>query len=234
MTREVTIALAADGRGWVNGVEVRGDDPDATRAAALGQVRRIAAQRRRPVLVAATEPDGRHWRFVVTTDGEVLEPNEARELTRDPDAEEVPAAYAERAAAVCAALDGGQEHVGLGLAVTLEEDIVKDHGSEHPYRWRARELRAHAAVVCGLPGTGCELYLEAARGWAEVQSPAYWGAVRRAYALWHQATEQQARMVWLGEQLREVLELAGKGRDFEARAAVVQRVDELRLGDIAG
>ncbi|ORT54189.1 hypothetical protein [Streptomyces sp. CB03238] len=234
MTSEVTITIAADGRGWVDGHEVRGTNGtlEDAHAATLAHVVRIARQRRRAVKVTATEPDGRRWAFVVTTDGDVLEPHQATHLTQDPDAEDVPAAYAVQVAAVCAALDSGREHAGMGLALKLEGEVVGRHGGDHPYVWRVRELRAHAAVVCGLPGTGCELYLEAARGWAELHSPAYWAAVRRAYALWHHATEQPARMVWLGEQLKEVLELGGP-RATSARTHVVQRVDELRLGDIA-
>ncbi|MGW5679226.1 hypothetical protein ACWEV4_29800 [Streptomyces sp. NPDC003860] len=232
MTGTVTIALAPDGRAWVDGVELRAGSGGA-RATALAQVHRIAQRRRRAVLVAATEPDGRRWQFVVTVDGDVLEPHEATELMRDPDAEAVPAAYVARAAAVSSALAAGRAQEGLRLAIALEQDASVEHGTGHPYRLRARELRAHATAAAGLPGTGCELYLDVARGWADMRSPAYWGAARRAYALWHQADEQQPRMVWLGDQLREVLEAGGE-RAGRARAAVVRRIDELRLWDATG
>ncbi|MEU8623057.1 hypothetical protein [Streptomyces sp. NPDC048623] len=235
MSRQhVVVALAADGRGWVDGVEVRGGtDTESARAAVLAHVGRIARKRRRPVPVSATDPDGHRWTFVVTTEGEALEPHEARGLTSDPDAQDVPAAYAEQAAGIRAALDAGREYTGLRLAAELEQQIAKEHGDDHPFRLRALELRAHAATVAGLPGTGAELYLEAARGWDTLASPAYWGAAQRAYALWHRASEQAPRMIWLGEQLRDVLVLGGE-RTAEARAVVLRRIDELRLEEPQG
>ncbi|MER7959325.1 hypothetical protein [Streptomyces sp. NPDC096030] len=230
MTCWATVELAEDGRrGWVNETEICSDQPGGARAAAITRIRGIARQRRRPVLVAATEPDGHRHHFVVTAEGTILKTHQASGLIRDPDAEETPAAYAARACAVCAALQSGQERTGLGLAVRLEKDIARAHGRDHPYRWRALELRAHAVALCGLPSTACELYLGAAKGWAALASPAYQGAARRAYALWFQAGEQQTRALWLGEQLRDVLGLGGDEAS-SARMAVVHRISELRWG----
>ncbi|MFC9431514.1 hypothetical protein [Streptomyces sp. NPDC056987] len=229
-THEVMVALAADGRAWVDGVEVNAGHGtlEESRAAALEQVRRIVRQRRRAVRVAATDPDGSLWRFGVVLDGTVVTPEQVQEAMTDPDAVEVPAAYQHRAAAVSAALDGGQEHIAMRLALLLEEDAAQEHGPEHPYVLRARELRAHATAECGLPSAGAELYLDAARGWARLHSDAYWGAVQRAYALWHRAAENEARMVWIGEQLVDVLREAGDRSHMPIRT-VLRRVDELRF-----
>ncbi|MGW2207571.1 hypothetical protein [Streptomyces sp. NPDC001774] len=166
----------------------------------------------------------------MTAEGELLPTHLAAcELTRDPDAEEIPAAYTSRVFAVRAALEHGhdQQRTGLGLAANLEKDIVRAHGRNHPYRWRALELRAHAAAVCGLPGTACELYLGAARGWACRNSPAYWGAAERAYALWRHGSEPHSRMKQLAEALLDVLHLAGDEAS-RARTAVMRCVGDVQ------
>ncbi|MCW8383962.1 hypothetical protein [Streptomyces justiciae] len=228
----VTVALATDGRSWVNGSELRsaadGTLPGA-RAVAFEEVTRIARQRRHPVRVEATDPDGTVWHFVVTEDGGVHDPDKARQLRVDPDAVEVPAEARSVVDEVVTAIEGGREHVAMKMARRLEEDLVARHGAGHPYALRALELRAHAVFACGMPSIGCELYTTAARGWHEVGSEAYWGAAQRAYALWHRiGDEPPAGTVWLGQQLVEVLELGGP-RTSDTVRAILSRIDTLRL-----
>ncbi|MGW2865598.1 hypothetical protein [Streptomyces sp. NPDC001205] len=158
----------------------------------------------------------------------ILDPDQTRQLMADPDALNAPAAYRQRIEAIVAAIDGDQEHIAMNLARRLEESAAAEHGSAHPFVWRVRELRAHATYVCGLPGAACELYLEVARGWHHMDSPAYWGAAQRAYALWHATNDERGRMVWLGEQLVDVLRLAlPDHRANTALAEVLRRVDDI-------
>lgn len=228
----VTVALAADGRSWVDGSELR-SAPDGTlpgaRAAAFAEVARIARQRRSPIRVEATDPDGTVWRFLVTEDGDVHDPDKASELKVDPDAAEIPPEYRAAVSEVVEAIEGGREHVAVKAARRLEEDAIARHGTGHPYALRALELRAHAVYVCGMPSIASELYAEAARGWHTLGSTAYWEAAQRAYALWHRiGDEPPAGTVWLGQQLVEVLELGGR-RTRESVRALLRRIDELRL-----
>ncbi|MFE0107110.1 hypothetical protein [Streptomyces sp. NPDC059009] len=231
----VTIALASDGRSWVDGTEVQATEGglDQARAAAMGHVAQIARQRRGPVRVEATDPDGAVWRVVVDPERGILEPGEARELPDDPDANAVAAAYAQGVAAVNQALADGLELVATRRACELEAEAIAQHGSDHPYVWRTRELRAHTAYRVGMAGMACELYLEAARGWRELGSDAYWGAIQRAYAMWHHTQDEEGRTVWLGEQLVDELRLgasrAGGGKSAGTLRAVLRRIDELRM-----
>ncbi|MFH8993148.1 hypothetical protein [Streptomyces sp. NPDC017940] len=229
----MAVALAHDGRSWVDGVELRrtgsGTLQDA-RAAALAHVGRLARERRRPVHVEATEPDGRLWHFVVGPDGDVLEPTDARGLADDPDACTVPPALRPATDEISEAIDSGREHVAMKLARRLQEDLEAEHGPTHPMSLRARELRAHAAYRCGMPGVGCELYIEAARGWLELSSTTcVVEAVQRAYALWHQIQDEPARIAWLGEQLADLLTRGGSERTRAAASVVLRRVDEVRI-----
>ncbi|GAA0617417.1 hypothetical protein GCM10010394_54510 [Streptomyces crystallinus] len=220
----VTIALAADGRGWLDGVELAGDN---ARAAALAAVRRIATDRRRPVRVQATEPDGSVWHFMVGPDG-ILDAEQEHQALTDPDAHAVPPAYRAAVEAVVAAADGDQEHIAMLLAARLELRVMAEHGAGHPYVWRARELRAHLTYVYGKPGAACELYVEVARGWAECASDEYWAAAQRAHALWHATADERWRLVWLGNQLADLLRLApDPERAMRALREVLRRVDEL-------
>lgn len=232
----VTIALASDGRGWVDGTEVNVEEGglDDARAAAMGHVVLIARQQRRPVRVEATEPDGAIWRFVVDPERGVLNPDEVRELPDDPDATAVATAYAQSVDAVNQALADGQELIATQLAGQLENEAIARHGKAHPYVWRTRELRAHTAYQVGLAGMACELYLEAAEGWRVLGSDAYWGAIHRAYAMWHHTQDEEGRTVWLGEQLVAELRLgaamAGGGRAAGTLRAALRRIDDLRMG----
>ncbi|MFD8386182.1 hypothetical protein ACFV2X_48080 [Streptomyces sp. NPDC059679] len=227
----MAITLAADGRGWVDGVLVA-TEPDSTlaetRAAALRQCAQVAQDKRRSVWVEATDPDGRAWALAVHPSGQVQDAAEAAELVADPDGEVTPKAYREQVAAAVEAVERGQEHVGMRLARSLETELVARYGAGHPYVWRAVELRAHAAFECSMPAAACELYLEAARGWAALDSDAYWGAAQRAYACWHRVTEQD-RAVWLGEELEAALRLGGE-RARGAVRRVLRRVDEMQSG----
>ncbi|WP_327359790.1 hypothetical protein [Streptomyces sp. NBC_01304] len=231
--QNLAVALAHDGRSWVDGVEVRAHTDgtlSGARAAALNHVARIARQRRRPVRVNATEPDGHVWHFVVGPDGEVVEPHAAHQLPDDPDARRVPPELAVRVATVNEAISSDRHHIALKLAQDLDAELADQHGLDHPHALRARELRAHAAYRAGLVGEACELYLDAARGWHQLASDAYWDAVQRAYALWHQVQEDSTRIVWLGDRLVEILEL-GDARADATAAAARQRIDQLRLGE---
>ncbi|MEU6460098.1 hypothetical protein [Streptomyces sp. NPDC047065] len=234
MTQVVTIALAADGRSWVDGTELK-TASDGTlasaRAIALEEVRRLAQKRRRPVRVDATDPDGARWLFLVDADGQVHEPEAAPLLPDDPDAYEVPAEHREAVAEVIAAIAGGQgrEHVAIKAARQMEEDLAARHGQGHPYVLRALELRAHAVYACGMPSIGCELYLDAAEGWRLLGSPAQRDALQRAYALWHRiADEPSAGTVWLGQRLVDALRQGGPQAQPAIRAVLAQ-IDRLRL-----
>ncbi|PAU50898.1 hypothetical protein CK936_00105 [Streptomyces albireticuli] len=229
----IKVLLAADGRGWVDGIEVPSEDSTlaGTRAAALRQIARAAAEQRRSLRVEATDPDGAVWLLVVHPSGRVQDATEVRELVADPDGETTPAEYRERVVAVVRAVEAGTEHAAMRLARFLETGIAGAYGAGHPYVWRALELRAHTNLVCGLPGSACELYLEAARGWAGIGSAAYWGAAQRAYACWHRVREAE-RSVWLGGQLAEVLRLGGD-RAHPALRGVMGRMDDLQGGLVA-
>ncbi|MFJ2819117.1 hypothetical protein [Streptomyces sp. NPDC087294] len=227
----VVVALAADGRGWIDGTELRASEPtlDGARGAAYAEVARIARQRRSPIRVQATDPDGTMWRFVVDEGGGVHEPHRASQLTVDPDAAEVPAEYRAAAAVVVAVIGAAGDHLAVQQARRLEEEILARYGAGHPYALRALELRAHAVYECGLPSIACELYIEAADGWRHLGSTAYWGAAQRAYAMWCRiGDEPSAGMTWLGEKLVGIMELGGT--QPKAVQVVLDRIDKLRLG----
>ncbi|MFI5752430.1 hypothetical protein ACIBBE_42790 [Streptomyces sp. NPDC051644] len=232
----VTIALATDGRSWVDGTEIKAA-PDGTvdgaRATALDHVARIARQRRRPVRVEATDPTGDVWRFVVDESGHVHDPDKVQELRDDPDAHQVPPEARAAVAEIVAAVVSGRGHVAMTLARQLEDKATAEHGAGHPHALRAAELRAHAAQACGVPGIACEVYIDAARGWHQLGSDEYWPAVQRAFALWHRVQNEPAGTAWLGQQLVDVLELGGS-RAAATIGAVLRRIDELRFeGDVA-
>ncbi|GAA2100588.1 hypothetical protein GCM10009801_73220 [Streptomyces albiaxialis] len=221
----MTITLASDGRGWIDGQELSGHGTvDEARTAALRTVAARAQERGRSVRVAATDPDGRTWRLVVHPNGRAEEEETVREA-EDPDAVAVPAHLRPRTDAVGAAVAGGHELDGARLARELESDMERDYGTGHPYVWRARELTAHATMAIGMPGAAAELYMEAARGWHTLNSPAaYREAAQRAYACWCRV-EETADLVWGGELLVDLLRLRGEEYHGALRD-VLSRIDE--------
>ncbi|MDI3390144.1 hypothetical protein QIS99_28720 [Streptomyces sp. B-S-A8] len=229
---EVKVALAHDGRSWVDGVEVRAADGtlDGARAAALKHVARLARQRRGPVLVRAEDPDGQVWELAVGIDGEVVEASDAHLLADDPDAQQVPAELEVRVATVSEALAADRGYIALKLAEDLDADLGQQHGLEHPHALRAKELHGHVHATAreGRAVEACALYLEAARGWSRLNSPSYEGALQRALALWGELADDPARIVWLGEQLVDLLVLDGS-RAQPTAAAIQRRIDALRL-----
>ncbi|MFC9068830.1 hypothetical protein [Streptomyces harbinensis] len=227
----MTIELTPDGRGWVDGQALMtedGTDTTQLRAAALREVTGAAVRGGRSVVVEATDPDGAVWTMVVHPSGRVETGAAVDELAADPEGTRPPAAYRDWMAEIWEAGESGRHLDALSMATKIQEQATADYGTRHPYAWRAREVAAHVALLCGTPGRAAEMYMEAARGWAELGSAAYWAAAQRAYACWHQVPEA-AQGAWLGEQLAELLRLGGD-EALPTLRLVLARTDELRGG----
>ncbi|AWL36680.1 hypothetical protein OIE91_31495 [Streptomyces albidoflavus] len=216
----VAVDLATDGRVWVDGVEVRAASVEAARAAAVARVEDLARRRRRPLRMVARDPDGRVHEVEVAPPG----------VPADPDARTMPAEYAGRMAAIKEASTRGSHRVAEGAVEALRREVCEEHGPGHPYALRVRELHAIVLARAGQPAEGVAMALDVAEGWRVLGSPdAAWEAIQCAGTLWERlGGVHSGSGAWLGERLAHALARHGE-RGASARAAVLRRVDQLRM-----
>ncbi|WAD00562.1 hypothetical protein [Streptomyces sp. NA13] len=215
----VAVDLATDGRVWVDGVEVRAASVEAARAAAVARVEDLARRRRRPLRMVARDPDGRVHEVEVAPPG----------VPADPDARTIEP-YSGRMAAIVEASRRGSHPTAERAVEALRREVCEEHGPGHPYALRVRELHAIVAARAGRPAEGVAMALDVAEGWRVLGSPdAAWEAIQCAGTLWERlGGVHSGSGAWLGERLAHALARHGE-RGASARAAVLRRVDQLRM-----
>ncbi|MEU5361593.1 hypothetical protein ACFY9R_31925 [Streptomyces albidoflavus] len=216
----VAVDLATDGRVWVDGVEVRAASVEAARAAAVARVEELARRRRRPLRMVARDPDGRVHEVEVAPPG----------VPADPDARTMPEPYAGRMAAIKEASTRGSHPTAERAVEALRREVCEECGPGHPYALRVRELHGIVVARAGRPADGVTMALDVAQGWHDLGSPdAAWDAIQCAGTLWERlGGARSGEGAWLGERLARALARHGE-RGASARAAVLRRVDQLRM-----
>ncbi|MBZ2410854.1 hypothetical protein HX747_31070 [Streptomyces sp. L06] len=216
----VAVDLATDGRVWVDGVEVRAASVEAARAAAVARVADLARRRRRPLRMVARDPDGRVHEVEVAPPG----------VPADPDARTMPEPYAGRMAAVKEASKLRDHPAAMRAVEALRREVCDEYEVGHPYALRVRELHAVVMARAGQPAEGVATALDVAEGWRTLGSPdAAWEAIQCAGTLWERlGGVHSGSGAWLGERLAHALARHGE-RGASARAAVLRRVDQLRM-----
>ncbi|PKA32927.1 hypothetical protein SM8_031860 [Streptomyces sp. SM8] len=169
--------------------------------------------------MVARDPDGRVHEVEVAPPG----------VPADPDARTMPEPYAGRMAAIKEASTRGSHRVAEGAAEALRREVCEEHGPDHPYALRVRELHAIVVARAGQPAEGVAMALDVAQGWHDLGSPdAAWDSIVCAGTLWERLGVHSGSGAWLGERLAHALARHGE-RGASARAAVLRKVDQLRM-----